>query len=621
MSDFFIKVRLTDSSINLNTRIELSSLYKFSKDFHYKNHFSKNFSATFSNKKFTNDIETFENKDFIVLTNISRKSLEEESKNSKNNDLKEANSAKYILNSFLKKNMNFLKDLNSPFSLIIFNKNKKEIFLARDHMGLKNIFFYKDSKDLLISSRMSLLSKHQDILKKINHERVADFLEMRISNNFYTFYQNIFKVPASSFIKISKNNTNSFIKYTSNKKIKINKDNLAETAKNLKKYLVSAMKRDKLENVTKVGFTFSGGLDSSSIISLFKENKSENQSIFALTSDYEELEKNLKKNISEIDFQDEIIKSDEITQLKFNGISKSTLDDIDLFLDVIGEPFFFPNLYVPYNCYLNARKEGIFTVFNGNDGDTVISHGYEFLRELFVSLRWLRLKKEISSLSKRINKRQKLIFKRLIFSRIFYGYKNFIISFLKLDRYLYKPLLAKSAFLKSSNFYKNNKANLPKIRASSFHKAVMDQSLAFDAIEKQGVIAAYLGIKEQYPFYDSDVVNYCLSIKPSFKLKNGFQRFILREAMKGIMPEKNRLRTDKADLSAALIWFLRNKNKEFVEKSIQNPHTYLLPKIDQNKLISAWEKINKNDGLSGGSPEIGIIFSYVTINHWMKKNY
>ena len=621
MSDFFIKITLANSSTNSNEEIELSSIYKFSEDFQYRNYSLKNFLVTFSNKKSTNNIEIFENADFIVLTNISRKSPERKIKDSKRNDLKETNLAKDILNHFLKKNTQFLNEIKNPFSLIIFNKNKKEVFLARDHMGLKNIFFYKDSNNLFISSRLSLLSKHPDIPKKINENRVADFLEMKISKNSYTFYQNIFKVPPSSFTKIRKNKIYSFVKYNSNNKIKLNKDNLLETSHNLKNYLISAMQRDKLENPAKVGFLFSGGLDSSSVISLYKENKSENQKIFALTSDYEKLEKNLKKNISEIGFQKEITKSSEISQIKFNGISRSTLDDVDLFLDVIGEPFFFPNLYVPYNCFLEARKEGIYSVFNGNDGDTVISHGYEFLTELFISLRWLRLKKEISSLAKRINKSQKFVFKRLILSRAFYSYKNFIINFLKLDKYFYNPILAKSTFLKSSNFYKNNKVNAPKIRARSFHKAVMNQSLAFDAIEKQGVIAAYLGIQEQYPFYDRDVVNYCLSIKPSYKLKNGLQRFILREAVKGTMPEKNRLRTDKSDLSAALIWSFRNKNKEFIENSIKHPHYFLQSKIDQKKLKNAWKKVNQNEKLSGSSVELGIIFTYAVLNHWLKKQF
>ena len=619
MSDFFIKITLANSSTNSNEEIELSSIYKFSEDFQYRDYSSKNFLVTFSNKKSTNNIEIFENADFIVLTNISRKSPERENEDSKRNDLKETNLAKDILNHFLKKNTQFLNEINNPFSLIIFNKNKKEVFLARDHLGLKNIFFYKDSNKLFISSRLSLLSKHPDIPKKINENRVADFLEMKISKNSYTFYQNIFKVPPSSFTKIRKNKIYSFVKYNSNNKIKLNKDNLLETSHNLKNYLISAMKRDKLEDPTKVGFLFSGGLDSSSVISLYKENKSENQKIFALTSDYEELEKNLKKNISEISFQEEITKSSEISQIKFNGISRSTLDDVDLFLDAIGEPFFFPNLYVPYNCFLEARKEGIYSVFNGNDGDTVISHGYEFLTELFVSFRWLRLKKEVSALAKRINKSQKFVFKRLILSRAFYSYKNFIINFLKLDKYFYNPILAKSTFLKSSNFYKNNKVNVPKIRARSFHKAVMNQSLAFDAIEKQGVIASYLGIQEQYPFYDRDVVDYCLSIKPSYKLKNGLQRFILREAVKGTMPEKNRLRTDKSDLSAALIWSFRNKNKEFIENSIKHPHYFLQSKIDQKKLKNAWKKVNQNENLSGSSAELGIIFTYAVLNHWLKK--
>lgn len=619
MSDFFINIRFNNLLESQNFEEKFKSIYKFPEDFIYENYSSKNFSLIFSKKKAKDNIKIFENTDFIVLINLSIGFYKREIKNQKKVFFNGSNLAEDILQLFIKRGEDFLKEIKTPFSLMIFDKKEKEVILARDQMGLRSIFFHKDSNNLFISSRLNLLSKHPDIPKNINNERVADFLEMKISNKFYTFYQNIFKVPAASFVRIKKNEIFSFVKYTSFKKIKRSDDSLSETSNKLKKYLFSAIQSNKSEIEKKVGFLFSGGLDSSSIISLFKKQNQGNQEIFAFTSDYEDIKKDLKKNISEINFQKEIIKNEEITQRKFNGISRSTLDDIDLFLDAIGEPFFFPNLYVPFNCYLQARKEGVTQVYNGNDGDTVISHGYELLIELFFTFRWLRLRKEISALAKRVNKSRRFIFKRLILSKILYGYKNFIINYLKLDRYFYRPILAKRTFLKSSNFFQNNKVSLPKISASSFHKAVMDQSLAFDAIEKQGAIAAYLGIEEKYPFYDYDVVNYCLSINPSFKLKNGLQRFILREAMKGMMPEKNRLRTDKADLSAALVCSFRKKNKEFIEKNILNPHIYLESRIDMEKLKQAWNKVNLIENLSGNSIELGIIFTYAVLNFWLKK--
>ena len=107
------------------------------------------------------------------------------------------------------------------------------------------------------------------------------------------------------------------------------------------------------------------------------------QRLYAFSGRFNHIDKNVKHLIDEKKFQDEIMKFDDIEGRSFETENISTLTDIDRYLKLIGQPFFFPNLYVPNEAFKIAQKEGIGKVFNGNDGDSVISHGYNIFWNYF----------------------------------------------------------------------------------------------------------------------------------------------------------------------------------------------------------------------------------------------
>lgn len=73
------------------------------------------------------------------------------------------------------------------------------------------------------------------------------------------------------------------------------------------------------------------------------------------------------------------------------------------------------------------------------------------------------------------------------------------------------------------------------------------------------------GVEGRSPFLDKDVVEYSIALKDELKIKGGYTKFILREVMKGIMPEKVRLRVDKKGFSVPQDeWFRTEKFQRLV---------------------------------------------------------
>jgi asparagine synthetase B (glutamine-hydrolysing) len=181
---------------------------------------------------------------------------------------------------------------------------------------------------------------------------------------------------------------------------------------------------EESSNNSRIGFLFSGGIDSSTVITFFRKQKRANEEIFSFSAQYKHIDKNIKHLIDESEFQNEILKLDDVNEFSFNGEDESTLSNLDFYLEIIGQPFFFPNLYLPNRAFNLAKENNVSIVMNGNDGDGVVSHGYEYLLELFFSLRWVRLYREINATSKTRQQSKRFIFNQIILKNI--SFQSFI---------------------------------------------------------------------------------------------------------------------------------------------------------------------------------------------------
>ena len=184
------------------------------------------------------------------------------------------------------------------------------------------------------------------------------------------------------------------------------------------------------------------------------------------------------------------------------------MEDIDRYINIIGEPFFFPNLYVTDKSYDYAHKQKISIVFNGNDGDTIISHGYEVLFYYFMTFKWIKLYKELRLASINRGVSIRFIFKRLIYDLYLKPFTIQSIKKIPVTKWLFKK------YADNRRIFINPKKN---------HKNIIESTLHQDAIYKHSCLALYYGVKEAYPFYDIKLISSSLNIPSRFKFMNGMQ--------------------------------------------------------------------------------------------------
>ncbi|MHA1285479.1 MAG: asparagine synthase (glutamine-hydrolyzing) [Promethearchaeota archaeon] len=178
-----------------------------------------------------------------------------------------------------------VKRLRGQFAFCIYDFEKKILFLARDHMGLKPLYYYFDGNIFIFSSEIKCILAY-NIKKEFNQEAFDYFISLKYVPNNLTLIKRVYKVPPSSYIKFDLIRKKLIIKQywdidfsiTNNKPVKI-------LAKELKKLLEDSIKIRLISDVP-LGAFLSGGIDSSSVVGLMSKFMEEPVKTFSIGFEY-----------------------------------------------------------------------------------------------------------------------------------------------------------------------------------------------------------------------------------------------------------------------------------------------------------------------------------------------
>ena len=538
----------------------------------------KNLKVSFTKKKFCCH-KPSKNNNYFILSSISSRDRKRIIK--KYNFINIENSdSEILLDLYQKFGNKIFKIFGSSFFFFSYDFDKRTALIARDHVGFNSIYYTKKDDSLFISSSLNDLKKNCGKNLKINYRVLKKFLNLDSFSKDQTFFKDILKLPPSNVLEYN-NQSISIYDYPKFTDLTLSDSNFSQI-EGLKKMLKKAIIRREELQEDKVGFLFSGGIDSTTILSFFSKYDKQHKKLFAYAAKFDHIEDSLKNSIDESEFQSEVLNTLDVEDRSYETEKLSTISNLDFYLDLIGQPFFFPNLYLSHEAFKKAKSDGVSKVFNGCDGDTVVSHGFEYYEELFLKLKWFELYKQIDKLSKNVNLSKRSIFNRTVLRLLLY------------EKKLY--------------FSAKNK-----------HKKILSSPLHSNSIEVESLVADYYGIEEVYPFYNVDLINYCINVKPSLKI-NEYPRYILRQAIKGIVPDKIRKRTDKANLTHGVIYSFLNRDKHIIEKHLKNTHEDLKKIFDVSDLKNNWNNLLSDPKkYSNFSNVPSQIFAYVVVNRWLQR--
>ena len=180
-----------------------------------------------------------------------------------------------VIRSYIEYGDNCVEHFDGVFSFCIYNLTKKNIFLARDRIGIKPLYYSIDNSELVFSSSMRGILSNKD---KIEINPIALNYQFTIHSMVpapHTIIDDIKKLEPGHTLNVTKSGKSHLHKYFDINNIELKKYSDDEIINNIDTLLNNAVeKRLNIADVP-VGILLSGGLDSSLITAISKKYKEE----------------------------------------------------------------------------------------------------------------------------------------------------------------------------------------------------------------------------------------------------------------------------------------------------------------------------------------------------------
>ena len=201
-----------------------------------------------------------------------------------------------LLMSYIAWGVNCIKKFNGIFAFAIYDEEKEQVFLARDQMGVKPLFYSINNKNIIFASEIKAILANPMVKAQIDREGITELFALGPAVvPGKAIYKNILEIAPANCLLISKEN----IKVWEYWKVTLqeNKETVEEAAEHVRLLLFDAIKRQLVGDVAICTF-LSGGLDSSAISAIAAEEfRNRGKILNTYSIDYKDNEKYFKSSL------------------------------------------------------------------------------------------------------------------------------------------------------------------------------------------------------------------------------------------------------------------------------------------------------------------------------------
>jgi asparagine synthase (glutamine-hydrolysing) len=117
-------------------------------------------------------------------------------------EFKSKTDSEVLLHLYEDKGKDCLKDLNGMFAFVIWNDKKKELFVARDRLGIKPFYYYYKDGIFLFGSEIKAILQHPIVKREPDKEGIFHYLTFACTPAPFTLFKNIRKLPAAHYLSL-----------------------------------------------------------------------------------------------------------------------------------------------------------------------------------------------------------------------------------------------------------------------------------------------------------------------------------------------------------------------------------------------------------------------------------
>ena len=491
-------------------------------------------------------------KDYVIIYNgeiYNTKELKDDLLN-KGYSFATTSDTEVILKGYAEYKVKILDKLEGIFSFAIYNKRKKELFIARDRFGVKPLFYAKKKNRFIFSSMIKPILKSKIVKPILTKKELAEILSLGPSKRSGSgVFKDINELRPAHYL-IYKNNKIKIKRYWQLKSKKCT-DNFEEAKLKVFKILTDSIKRQMVSDIP-IATLLSGGLDSSLITAITAINSKDKLTTYSI--DYEDNSKYFKKNnftVSEDKHYIDVMSKTFNTNHQYKTITQN--DVVKLLEDTLNLRDYPGMTDIDSSLYWFSKEI--------SKNHKVILSG-ECADEIFGGYPWF-YRKELDNLFPWINNidyRQKLL------------NPNIKINLNKILKKEYKRMIKELSRKDRKDKYKK----LFYINMTHFMTTLLDRK---DRMTMGATIEA------RVPFADTKLIEYLWNLPFNHKYKEGCEKYLLRVAFKDIIPDEVLYRKKNPYPKTHHPYFL-NEVKKLLKERLKKGNLDEIFNIDEiNKLL------------------------------------
>lgn len=432
-----------------------------------------------------------------------------------------------LMNSFIYWGEECLNHFNGMWAFVILDRLNRKIFGARDRHGIKPFYYYLNDKTFYFASEIPPILTVLKSKPEPNNQAIFDYLVFnRTDTSEKTFFKNIKKLQHGCCFTIV------------NSEFKLRKwynlrESLGSPFSDPEEYreLFSSAVGLRLRSDVPVGVCLSGGLDSSSITSV-------------LLQDYKKTDLNTFSAVYGTGISGDESKfinlyTDQLRNMYYTTPDAQELfNDLSEFISCHAEPIPSTSPYAQYKLMELAAKHVVVTLDGQGADEAMAGYHYFFgfyFKDLFRHWKFAKLFSEMSQY--------------ILTHRSVYGIKSFFYLLLPLRMRTNTRIREKGylneEFIKGIEKTDSVAGNL--YSANNLKDALLDhfEYKLEHLLKWEDRNSMRFSIEARVPFLDYRLVEKVLSTPSKLIINKGMTKYLLRQAMKGTLPEDIRLRRDK----------------------------------------------------------------------------
>src|SRR5690554_2721659 len=526
----------------------------------------------------------------------------------KNHSFKTRSDTEVILHLYEEYGPECLKKLNGQFAIAIWDKHKEELFLARDRVGIRPLFYTQTKSAFVFASEIKAFMEYPEVSLKFSNKALSEYVTFWTALSPNTVFENVFEVPPGTYMLVNSKG----IKSNTDWELPIVKPNaynfttVEEAATAFENIFLDSIKL-RLRADVPVAAYLSGGIDSSITTSFIKQVSPNRLKTFSIGFTETDFDESAYQNIAASYFKTE-----------HSSVTCSEQDISNYFKEVVwfAEAPLLRTAPTPMGLLSkNVRDHNIKVVITGEGADELLG-GYNIFKEAKIKHFWAKdpqskirplLLKKLYPYLPQINKASSNMLK------MFFGYK-----LTETDSPIYSHLLRWHNTSRIKNYFSDSiKESIKDYSPIEDVEAKLEPKLSgYDYLTKAQWLEIHLfmsgyllssqgdrmgmanSIEGRYPFLDHRVIEFCMALHPDLKLHGLNEKYLLKKMMKDRLPDAILNRSKQAYRAPIRSLFASETLPEYLKTMLSEDCIKEFGIFNLEHVKTLHSKITSNKGVS-----------------------